>query len=170
MVVNRYVNALYELAKSEEEKNKFEQGLKEIATLFSSNEEFKKMLLDPRIVKEVKMEVIKEVFPEYTEEIFTNFLTLLIQEKRMDLLEEIAEEYAHKNRVDNSELKIKIVVAHPIGEEQIAQIIEKYKTMYAVKTIQYEVEIDEKLLGGVKVVVGNTIYDGSVERQLKQMF
>ena len=42
--------------------------------------------------------------------------------------------------------------------------------MYAVKTVQYELEIDEKLLGGVKVVVGNTIYDGSVETKLRQMF
>ncbi len=170
MVVNRYVEALYQSTKSEEEKNKFEQGLKEIATLFGSNEEFKKMLLDPRIVKEVKLEVIQEILPEYTEEIFKNFLTLLIQEKRIDLLEEIAEEFASKNRADKNELKIKIIVAHAIGEEQIAQIVEKYKAMYAVKTIQYEVEIDETLLGGVKVVIGNTIYDASVQTQLQQIF
>lgn len=170
MVVNRYVDALYHLAKSEEEKNKFEQGLKEIATLFGSHEEFKKMLLDPRIADTLKMEVIKEVLPEYKEEVFMNFLELLIQEKRIDLLEEVAEEFSNRNRASKNELVIKIIAACPMGEEQIKQITEKYKKMYEVKTVHYELEIDEKLLGGVKVVVGNTIYDGSIETKLKQMF
>lgn len=170
MVVNRYVEALYDLAKNDEEKNKFEQGLNDIATIFDSNEEFKKLLLDPRIAKEVKLDVIKEVLPEYSEEVFINFLQLLIQEKRINLLKDIAIEYENKNRSSKKELAIKIIVAKPIEEEQIGQIIEKYKKMYDVNTIQYEIEIDENLLGGIKIVVGNTIYDGSVATQLKQMF
>lgn len=170
VVVNRYVQALHELAKTEEENNKFEQGLKEIATLFSSNEEFKKMLLDPRIANSVKMEVIQELLPEYKQEVFINFLQLLIQEKRMNLIGEIAEVYANQNRSSKNELAIKIIVAQEIAEEQIQQITDKFKKMYAVKTIQYEIEKDEKLLGGIKVVVGNTVYDASIETQLKQIF
>ena len=41
--------------------------------------------------------------------------------------------------------------------------------MYNASKIKYEIKIDEELLGGVKVVVGNKIYDGSLRTQLKKM-
>lgn len=169
-VANRYVEALYQLAKSDDEKDKFEQGLKEVAIVFNSNDEFRKLLYDPRIDNEVKIEVIKEVFSEYAQEVFVNFLKLLIQEKRINLVNEIAEEYANKNRFSKNELAIKIIVAHQIQDEQITEIIEKYKRMYKVNSIKYEIVIDKEILGGIKVMVGNTVYDGSVKTKLKQMF
>jgi len=73
-VANRYVEALYQLAKSDDEKDKFEQGLKEVAIVFNSNDEFRKLLYDPRIDNEIKIEVIKEVFSEYAQGVFVNFL------------------------------------------------------------------------------------------------
>lgn len=169
-VVSRYVEALYQLAKSNDEKDKFEQGLKEVAIVFNSNDEFRKLLYDPRINNEIKIEVIKEVFSEYVQEVFVNFLKLLIQEKRISLIDEIATEYADKNRFSKNELAIKIIVAHQIQDEQITEIIEKYKKMYKVNSIKYEIVIDKEILGGIKVMVGNTVYDGSVKTKLKQMF
>jgi len=169
-VANRYVEALYQLAKSDDEKDKFEQGLKEVAIVFNSNDEFRKLLYDPRIDNEIKIEVIKEVFSEYAQGVFVNFLKLLIQEKRINLVNEIAEEYANKNRFSKNELAIKIIVAHQIQDEQITEIIEKYKKMYKVNSIKYEIVIDKEILGGIKVMVGNTVYDGSVKTKLKQMF
>jgi len=155
---------------SDDEKDKFEQGLKEVAIVFNSNDEFRKLLYDPRIDNEIKIEVIKEVFSEYAQGVFVNFLKLLIQEKRINLVNEIAEEYANKNRFSKNELAIKIIVAHQIQDEQITEIIEKYKKMYKVNSIKYEIVIDKEILGGIKVMVGNTVYDGSVKTKLKQMF
>lgn len=170
VIANRYIQALLELPKSEEENKMLEKGLKDIAELFSSNEEFKKVLLDPRIDCNTKVEIIKEIFPQYTDTRFINFITLLIQEKRINFIKEIAEQYEKTNQDMKKVLRIKIIVACTIDEEQIKTIVEKYKKMYKVDTIKYEIEIDENLLGGVKVMVGNKIYDGSVATQLKQMF
>ena len=40
---------------------------------------------------------------------------------------------------------------------------------YNASTVKYELLIDESLIGGVKVVVGNKVYDGSVKTRLRNM-
>lgn len=170
VVVNRYVQALYDLTKSEKEKIEMEERLKDITNLFNSNEEFRKMLLDPRVAEDMKIEILKEIISESNQKVFINFLSLLIKENRINLLEEIAIEYKKLNSASRKELTIKIIVAQLTSDQQLQEIADKYKKMYKADSIKYEVEIDEELLGGVKVVVGNTVYDGSVKTQLKQMF
>lgn len=170
VVANRYIQALLELPKSEEESKMLEKNLKELAELFTSNKELQRVLLDPRIENTSKMEIIKEIFPKNSQDFFIKFIDLIIKENRIKLIQEIAEQYEKASQEADKILSIKIISACEIDEKQIQTIVEKYKTMYNVKTINYEKIIDESLLGGVKVMVGNKIYDGSVQTQLKQMF
>ena len=171
VVANRYIQALFELPKSKEENKIIEKALKEIAELFNTNNELKKVLLDPRIASNLKVEIIKEIFPQYkNEKIIMNLITLLIEEERINIVPEIAEEYEKINLNLDKVLNIKITTASKIDDEQTKKIVETFKKMYKVNTINYELEIDEELLGGVKVMVGNKVYDGSVSTQLKNMF
>ena len=170
IVTNRYVEALYDLTQSKEKKEQTAKKLKEITKLFNSNEEFRKTLLDPRIEHKVKIEILEEIISESDEKVFINFLKILIKENRINLLNEISEEYEKMLEDFNKELSIKIVVAQPIEQEQINKIVEKYKKLYNVNNVKYELEIDKEILGGAKVVVGNTVYDGSIKTKLQQMF
>jgi F-type H+-transporting ATPase subunit delta len=170
-IANRYVTALLDSAKSKEDNKMFEKGLKEISNLFTSDKNFKNVLLNPRIASQEKLDIIKEIFPEYTKsEVFVNFLKLLIEAKRIDMLVNISDEYSKITSSLNKELNMKIVTAMKIDDEQINEITKKYKELYKADTVKYEVEIDESILGGIKVIIGNKIYDSSIKTQLNQMF
>lgn len=170
VVANRYVKALMESAKSEEENTMYEKGLKEISNLFESNENFKNVLLNPRIENQEKLNIIKEIFPECNNEIFGNFIKLLIDEKRINIVEDISNEYTKLYDSLNKELKMKIITAMKLDDEQINELISKYKELYKADTVEYELEIDETIIGGIKVIVGNKIYDNSVKTQIQDMF
>ena len=169
-VANRYVTALFDSAKSKDDSKKFEKGLKEISNLFSSDENFKSILINPCVEIEEKINVIKEIFPEYNNEVFMNFLTLIIEEKRINIIEDISEKYSEFYNLLNKELKIKIITSMQIDERQIQEIVDKYKKLYNVDVVKYELEIDEKILGGVKVIVGNKVYDNSIKTKIEEMF
>ena len=62
-----------------------------------------------------------------------------------------------------------IIVATEIDEKQVETIVEKYKAIYKVDKAKYNVKIDPSIIGGIKVIVGNKIYDNSIDTQLKQM-
>lgn len=169
-VANRYVNALLDSAKSKEDDAMFEKGLKEIANLFSSDENFKNILMNPRVETEEKLDVIKEIFPEYNNEVFVKFLAIIIDEKRINIIEDISDKYSECYNLLNKELKIKIITAMKLEEEQITEIVNKYKDLYKVDVVKYDLEIDETILGGIKVVVGNKVYDSSVKTQIEEIF
>ena len=79
-------------------------------------------------------------------------------------------EYEKMIRTSKKELFIKIIVSSEIDDNQIDKIIQKFKDIYKVSTVKYSIEINEEILGGIKVVVGNTVYDASIKRQLDQIF
>ena len=102
-----------------------------------------------------KLDVIKEIIPEgFKNEKFASWIS----------------ELENSKATSNKNLKIKIIVASELSDEQLKGIIKKIKDMYKVETVQYTIEIDESIIGGIKVCVGNTIYDNTIETRLRQMF
>lgn len=168
-VVKNYVDALYSLINNNSDRNQLEEDLRSFVTMYISNNNLKEVLSDPRLEIKVKYEIIDEIFSK-SNLILANFIKLLIKEKRINLIEEMLLEYENVNRTLKKELLIKIIVSSEIDDNQIDKIIQKFKKMYKVNTVKYSVEIDEKILGGIKVIVGNTVYDASIKRQLEQIF
>ena len=76
----------------------------------------------------------------------------------------------NKLRNSKKELFIKIIVSSEIDDNQIEKIVQKFKDIYKVNAVKYVIEINKEILGGIKVVVGNTVYDASIRRQLDQIF
>lgn len=169
VVVKRYVEALYDSTSDTAERNKIAEDLQEFVKIYSSNKELKKVLNDPRLEASVKIDIANEILSKCSS-FFINFIDLLIIEKRINLIEEMLLEYEKINGNLKKELLIKIIVASEISDNQIEKIVKKYKNMYKVNSVKYSVEIDEKILGGIKVVVGNTVYDASVKTKLAQIF
>lgn len=171
IIASRYVQALFNSSKDINESSMFQKALKDISNTFNSNKEFKNLLLNPCITNREKLDTIKEIFPEYCENsTFSNFLSELLNKERINLIESVSDEYSKISDSLNKELKIKIIVANELNQEQINDIINKYKQIYKANSVNYTIEIDKSIIGGVKVAVGNTIYDSSIDTQLKQIF
>ena len=60
VIANRYIQALLSLPKTEQENENLEKSLKEISQLLNENQELKKVLQDPRVNSDTKIEIMKE--------------------------------------------------------------------------------------------------------------
>ena len=163
--------ALFTSSKDDNESIMFQKGLKDIANIYSTNKEFKNLLLNPCITNTEKIDIIKEIFSEYCKNsTFSNFLFELLNKKRINIIENISDEYLKMFNSKNKELDIKIIVASELNKDQINDIVKKYKEIYKANTVNYTIELDKKIIGGVKVIIGNTIYDNTIYTWLKQIF
>lgn len=169
IVEKRYAQALLNCSKTSEDTHMFGQGLNSMASLFNSNMQFKKILLDPRIGNDVKLNIIKEIFPEYQNKVFVSFVNLLLDKNRINIIDGISDEYSKLNSVLNNELNMKIISASTLSNDEIESLTSKYKGMYNADKVKYTLEVDKEILGGIKVVIGNKIYDGSLKTQLRRM-
>lgn len=169
IIEKRYAQALLNCSKSPKDNEIFEQGLDSMAALFRTNLQFKKILLDPRIGNDVKLNIIKEIFPEHQNAVFLSFMNLLLDKNRINIIDGISDEYSKLNSVLNNELNMKIISAKELSEDELSRLTLKYKNMYSVDKVKYTLEVDKEILGGIKVVIGNKIYDGSLKTQLRRM-
>ena len=95
-----------------------------------------------------------------------NFLSLLIERNRLDLLGEITSTY--ETLLDE---KLGVVRAHvtsalELDSAQQGQVAAKLQAMTG-KKIRMQVSVDPALIGGLVAQVGSTIYDGSIRQQLQ---
>ena len=96
-----------------------------------------------------------------------NFLKLLLDKKRFNIFIDVAEylrvKYSHEGQVD-----VLLKTAFPLDLELIEKIQVALKKRFK-QNLRFYIDLDGSLLGGVQVVIGNTIIDGSVRRRLVEL-
>ena len=167
-IERRYAVALMDALKVKDEQLKADKDLAEIAYMFNNNLQFKKILLDPRLEPRLKSDVVKEIFVD-DNPMLVSFISLLIDKNRIKYIDGISKEYSELARNKNNEIKLKIISATGLTDDEINGITDKYKKVYNAANVSYEQFIDESVIGGVKVVIGNKVYDGTVKTQLNNM-
>lgn len=164
-VSTRYAEALLD---SEKDKDKACKYLESIARLYDSNNEFRETFNNPRISREDKMEIIKEIIKS-KDDTFINFINLVLKEGRFNLIFDIYNKYQAMLDELNRKINIKIISSCELTKKEIDGIKEKYKKLYKASDVSYEVSVDESLIGGVKVICAGKIYDDTIKTKLEEM-
>lgn len=164
----RYALALYEIAQEQNKVIEFIDDLREASRIINSNKEFKEILENPNISKRRKKEIIKEIFGGQTFEAIVSFLCVLVDKGRILYLEEKIRqmELIYLERHDILEAKVTSVI--PLTDQEFSKLHEKLEKKYGKKVI-LEKEIDESIIGGLFVRVGNEVIDGTVAGKYKEI-
>ena len=97
-----------------------------------------------------------------------NFLKLIIKNNRINKFNLIAKEF---NKLCNDYLNIKegiIYSTEALSKEQIKRVEDKLSEVINTK-VELTNQIDEKLIGGIKVIVDEKIFDGSIKNKLEKL-
>ena len=156
----RYALALYELAESQGKIEDFIEDLKEISRVIDDNEDFKRILDNPKIGKKEKKKIFEDMFTGKTYDEIISFIGLLIDKGRILELDSIIEQFhlIYLERHSMVEGYVKSVI--PLTDEEYDELVRKLEKKYDRKVI-LRAEIDKEILGGLYVKIGNEIIDGS---------
>ena len=163
----QYANALFELA-SEEEKQEFLNNLDIVNKAIIQDEEVFKVFEHPQIASSKKKEIILNVFKNRVSDIFTNFLLVVIDHNRINELNNIKD--AYKQILDNYRkiLEVDVYSKYPLTDIQKNDLTQKLKEYYK-KEIKINEFLDNSILAGIKVVVGNEIIDGTALTKMNKL-
>ncbi len=168
IVASRYGGALFALAKEKEQLGPWSEQLQEIAAVFSSHQDLQELLRSGMIERQQKKAVLNALFAQKIDDEVLHFLFLLLDKGRQMELPEIVRVY--QKRVDdyNGIKMAHVTSAVPLLPEE-AQRLQSALGKRLSCHIQLDVEVDPSILGGLKVQVGDTVYDGSLSHQLERM-
>lgn len=167
-LARRYAVALYDVA---EEKNKVDEyidDLKQIKTLISENSDLSQTISHPKISTSKKSEIFKQVFEGKIDKEILSFLLLLIEKDRINELEAVVLQMEKVHLEKKNEIVAVVKTVVPLNEKERTSLVDKLKARYN-KTIILQEVIDESILGGVFVRVGDDVIDGTVKNKIDEM-
>ncbi len=164
-VAKRYAKALFQLALEEQNIEAIEADVDNIRSILQRDESLSAFLANPLISESKKANVLKDVFKGKTETLTYNFLLLLAKKKRASLLSEVVYVFRLLLLEYRNQTEGELVSARELNEDQLEQIKKNVESATG-KSVQFKHRIDDELLGGFIVRVGDKVIDSSIRYHL----
>lgn len=166
-VAIRYAKALLELAIDQK---KVDSVLGDMNFLLQTNNEtkdFELLIASPIVNGSKKIEIFEKVFESF-EEVTLSFVKLITKNGRENLLPEIAQAFDAQVKEYKGIVPITLTSAVVLDDNTKEAILAKVQTLVTGQ-LEVEEKIDESLIGGFMVRMGDTQIDASVASQLNNL-
>jgi F-type H+-transporting ATPase subunit delta len=163
----RYAKAVLSLATDQKKADSVNNDMKLMANTITENIELAEMLNNAVVKSEDKKAVLLAVFPKLNK-ISTDLFDVLISNKRVDILYDIAIHYSILFDTLKGKEVAKVTTAIPMTEALEAKVLTKVKEL-TNKKIVLENIVDENILGGFILRVGDKQYNASVSNKLNKL-
>ena len=137
-----------------------------VRDVFPASPHVEAFFASPAVPTKVKAAAIDATFGPRSGELFTNFLRVLNDHGRLDLLRAI--NFALRELADRRARRMRVLVrsATPLDDHQRERLRQELRAGFHMEPVLAE-QVDPELLGGLVVRVGDWQYDGSVRTRLK---
>src|SRR5690625_3381 len=163
----RYAKALMETATENQQMTQVEADMRLINQSISESKEFENFLKSPVINKEVKLSTLKSIF-DSVNEISSRLFNVLIENKRIDLLPQISRAIIELVDQANNVVSAEVTTATPLTPEMEEKVLDKVKELTGNQASLIK-KVDEKLLGGFLLTIGDLQYDASIAGKFKSL-
>ncbi|MBR4495733.1 MAG: ATP synthase F1 subunit delta [Acholeplasmatales bacterium] len=169
MVENEYAKALYEIAQENKKEEQYRDYFRILMTLYFEDEDFKKLLNSPFIDKDEKKTFLKNTFGKVFDEDFLNFLYVVIDHNRAYKLVDIKDEYKKLVLNFSGIVRIYVKSARELSLKELKDIEISLKDRYPGKKLELRNEVDEALIGGIRITANDESIDLSLKSSLEKL-
>ncbi len=165
----RYAKALLMLAKEQNCVEAIVQDARMIQGLVKESKDLSILLESPLIKAEQKSTVLEKIFASNVHQLSMGLIKQILKQNRERLLGLICEEVLNRYNEENKIAKVSLSTAVPLEENAKNQILEQLKAAYQLSAIELDEQIDESLIGGIVMRMGDKQLDASIRRQLNDI-
>ena len=163
----RYAKATLNLAVEQKATDAIDRDMRSIVQTISDSNELKEMLASPILEGSSKKEVLLTLFKNFNE-ITKEVFSLLVSKKRIDLLYEVASKYIALNEDLKGENVALVTTAVPLTPSLEKKILSQIGKITKNK-ITLENQIDESIIGGFILRIGDLQYNASISNKLNSL-
>lgn len=162
--LNNHVKALFEIHKSEVQREEMFKDFSMLSEIF--DREFLKFMESPLNRKSKKEEIIKslKVGPN-----ILSYLMILLDNNLIHKFHDIYKKIIEHNQIINKEFVIDVYLAKQITENEVTKIKRVLKNYFEASKIILQIRIEESLIGGMKVMYKDKALDQSIYSVFEQL-
>lgn len=168
-LAGRYAKSLIDLAIEKGQLEEVHNDMLFLQHAFQSSKELVVMIKSPVIKADKKEKVLDAITAGKTSVITSTFYKLLLRKGREFNLPEIITAFIEQYKIHKGIHTVKLTTAVPVSEELKKAIIDKISADKHLQQIELETAVDESLIGGFVLEVGDELVDGSIAFDLKNI-
>ncbi len=167
-VGKKYSTALFDIVRKKELIDVAYEQFQDLDILIKTDKSLLNFLLAPHILDQHKLALVRDVFGPRLEPLFLEFLVVLVNKHRIGFLHEIIEQFRALVADERGMVVARVTSAQPMSQAEKQNLIQRLKTKTG-KMVELDTKVDSSIIGGLIVIVGNQIIDGSVKHNLSSL-
>jgi F-type H+-transporting ATPase subunit delta len=162
----RYAEAAFEIGRSDDTLERWERDLVRLSDALAS-EELRALVEHPAVAYADKERVLRRVVGDVSPEAL-NLVLLMVRRGRPGAIERMVERFAELVRRHRGVALAEVRTALPLEDVQRTAVVERLHELTGDE-IEINEVVDESLIGGITVRIGDRLYDASVRNRLERL-
>ena len=167
-VAKRYAQGLLDFTNESGQTAAVFSEMKDVVKIMAESKDLNKFFLTPYIDAKKKIEVANEIFKGLSAS-SQNLIRLVIKHGRENQLKNIAQEFINKVEDINGVQRVTLTTATQLSKDNIDQILRSTNLVNANSNFDLKLIINQDILGGYILRVGDQQVDASVKTKLNQV-
>ena len=166
-IARPYAVAIFNLAKEEKSLSDWSAMLALMSSIVE-NKDIKLFIQDSKVLDVDREKVLLDICGNQINNLGKNLIKLLVEYKRLLILSEITLVFESLKADDEGAMEAQIIMAEKPDEKMVENLINSLEKRFD-KKIEGKVVIDKSIVGGTKIIVGDSVIDASVREQLDNL-
>ena len=162
---NAYARSLLELANESGQADEIGRELTDLRRVLTETPSFRLYLSDPGVTDAERTAVLDRVLRGKVSPLLWKFLGVLNEKGRLGQLTQLAEVYDEQLELQKGTVEVDVTVAQPLAPDQLDLVRQRVSQALGKSAIVKE-HVDESIIGGLILRVGDKQIDSSVRYQL----
>lgn len=170
LIAERYAQSLIDLGKNNDLSYvAIATDLAAIQLILNRSKDLYDALTNPLVNVEDKENIIDSVFVKDVDKLIINFLKLLVERNRFNLIYDVIAKFNLLLDDVNNVARVEVVSAVSLNENEKNIILEKLSQKIRDKQISVKYSVDESIIAGLVFKLGDDVLDTSVSHQLEEL-
>jgi len=162
----RYAQAIFELALQNDQLEQWGDDLR-LTDQVLQDEEFRAFLSHAEVPLDRKIAAINQVL-ESVDPLVKNLVSLLVSRGAVNLIHDVLTSYNRLVDMHRGRQQVEVTSAVPLSDQELERIT-RFASNLINKEVVVSIQVDESILGGLVIQIGDQLMDGSTRSRLEEL-
>lgn len=169
LVSSTYSQALFETGIEDGTLDNLYEEAGVVLRVLSENPDFSRLMNHPKIMREEKEQIVESVFRGRLSDEFTGFLKIIVTNRRYGEIDAIIADFVRKVKEYKKIGVAYVVTPLELSEDQKKAVKQKLLDTTGYVSMEMNYDIDESLIGGMVIRIGDRVVDSSIKSKLAEL-
>ena len=169
LVSKIYGDALFEIALEKDQLDHFLEAIEVVKKLLQENVSFGQLLNHPKVTKEEKVHIIEEAFGTYLPEEVVGMFVLLVEKGHATEIDSVLAYFIDRVKEEKKIGCVFVTTAIELNDAKKKTVEDRILETTSYESLEMYYEVDESLIGGMVIRIGNRVMDSSIKTKLYEL-